>query len=201
MKFLKNNLFFIIAAILTLAGILCAGLISPHIILSTSSGSTTEVSTLYVAPFASIFGGEVHAWVSVETFRNGFSAGISSVTDITPSLTVAFDYVTFIGLVLAIVGIVLAFVFRNKKGAVIGLSFASLVGAVLTLFQGEMFNTLNYAQFVEDGQNCGALGSAIGGTFSHNGIGGIVCCVLLFLAFIFILIGGLKLKKIEKKPE
>ena len=204
MKFLKSKLFFIIfSSVILLAGVLCVLCISPNIIVTTSSLVTKEVYTLSVGPFVSVFGGDTTS-ASVKFVESLVSGAIKStvVNPITPSLSLAFDYVTFIGIVLALIGGVLAIILNKKKAFVFTGAGLCIVGGVLCALQGLMFNTLNYDTYVETAQNCGALGSTIlGSESSFLAIGGIVACALFVILAIVFIVFALLSKTKEKAAE
>ncbi len=203
MKILKSKTTFIISSCsILLIGLLLGLCIPASLIVSVPmGGSSIDVSALIVEPFLSVFGGNSYASVVIETFRNGFSQGISSVTQFSTPLTLAFDYLTFIGLILPVVAVIFASIFNKNKVVISLASILTLAGGILCFFQGEMFNSLNLETYIAQGQLDGALGSIIDGTWSYQGIGGIVAGVIFIVLAIVILSRVFLIKKENKEAK
>ncbi len=201
MKFLKGlgRVFWtIVIVVLLLVGVLCLLLISPATSLNaevTIFGTTAlNVVTLVLPPFLGLFGGTSNELTTTSTtFLNGEQQGEPVVLEGLEG-TFAFDYVTFIGLIVGVIGVILILTCWRKKNLCLVGSFFSLVGTILVGLQATFFDMLNEEAVTG---LLGSFGEALNIPVVTLALGGIICAVCFGIIFILGLFHGI-IEKGEK---
>lgn len=201
MKFLKGlgRVFWtIVIVVLLLLGVLCLLLISPATSLNAEVsifGTTMlSVTTLALPPFLGLFGGTSNELtITTSSFLNGEQQGDPIVFEGLEG-TFAFDYVTFIGLIVGVIGVILILTCWRKKNLCLVGSFFSLVGTVLVGLQATFFDMLN-----EEALNglFEGVGEFLNIPVVTLALGGIICAVCFGIIFIVGLFHGI-IEKGEK---
>ncbi len=198
MKFLKglSRVFWtVLIVVLLLIGVLCILTISPTLVTTATLGiggilETTSIVETFTPPFIGLFGGTSEDFTMSGTL-NGQDFG-----EVPLKGTLNFDYATFIGLMIGLIGTLLIIICWRKKNLCLIGSTLSLVGTILVALQGVFFLKLNDA-FVNESINQGGLFSA---SVSNSvvPIGGIICAICFALIFVVGLFHGI-IEKGQKK--
>lgn len=195
MKFLKglSRVFWtVLVVVLLLVGVLCILTISPTLVTTATvdifgleSITTMEV---FVPPFIGLFGGTAE----------GFSAAINGeeIPNFSFEGELSFDYATFIGLMVGLIGALLIIICWRKKNLCLVGSVLSLAGTIMVALQGVFFLQLNDALVNESANQGGIISASISN--SAVPVGGIICAICFGLVFVVGLFHGI-IEKGSKK--
>lgn len=192
LKGLSRVIFTILMVVFMLVGVLCILIVSPAITVTAEVPliNTLTVSALGLPPFLGLFGGESNELVmSVSTYLNGELLNEVVTEGILGEFV--FDYATFIGLIVGLVGSLLViFLWRKKWGCLLG-SGLTLIGTVLVALQGVFFDALNGTNLDGVFDSLPGLGNLLNMNSMTVPVGGIICAVMFGLIFLIGFIHGL----------
>ena len=181
-KALGRTFWTIISIVLLLVAVLCVLLLSPQVVsraeITIVTMTALGIVTVTFPTFSGIFGGNVEFTLTTEFYRNG-----EQVTDpivSTGQFQLNFDYFALIGVVLGVIGVLIAIIFYRKKALLGVSSLFTLASAVILGCQGLTFSFVNpdIATLVEQGTIEGLLETSC---FSVGGIIFAICMGILFL--------------------
>ena len=180
-KALGRTFWTIVSIVLLLVAVLCVFLLSPQVVSRaevTIIVTALAVTTITFPPLSGIFGGNVEMTSKVESFLNG--EAISDPVTATAQYQLNFDYIALIGIILGVVGVVLAIIFYRKKALLGVSSLFTLASTIILACQGLTFLFVNpdLGEVVNQGSIEGLLETSC---ISIGGIIFAVCMGILFL--------------------